>query len=67
MNLFFFFCNSAWLKEGDHPTIMKLNQRIEAITGLDVSTAEELQVSFVDMVVLCIVNMVLLSCLFFSR
>ncbi|PVD38058.1 hypothetical protein C0Q70_00668 [Pomacea canaliculata] len=36
---------SAWLKEGDHPTIMKLNQRIEAITGLDVSTAEELQIA----------------------
>ncbi|XP_076459710.1 prolyl 4-hydroxylase subunit alpha-1-like isoform X2 [Babylonia areolata] len=36
---------SAWLKGTDHPTIAKVNQKIEAITGLNMDTAEELQVA----------------------
>lgn len=36
---------SAWLKGTDHPTVETVNQRIEAVTGLDVSTAEELQIA----------------------
>ncbi|XP_029383199.1 prolyl 4-hydroxylase subunit alpha-1-like isoform X2 [Echeneis naucrates] len=36
---------SAWLGAYEHPVIDKINQRIEDITGLDVSTAEDLQVA----------------------
>ncbi|KAL8609462.1 hypothetical protein ACOMHN_037984 [Nucella lapillus] len=36
---------SAWLKGTDHPTVAKINQRIQAITGLDIETAEELQIA----------------------
>uniref|UniRef100_A0A665VUV8 procollagen-proline 4-dioxygenase n=1 Tax=Echeneis naucrates TaxID=173247 RepID=A0A665VUV8_ECHNA len=36
---------SAWLGAYEHPVIDKINQRIEDITGLDVSTAEDLQVT----------------------
>ncbi|XP_069543809.1 prolyl 4-hydroxylase subunit alpha-1-like isoform X1 [Brachyistius frenatus] len=36
---------SAWLGAHEHPVVAKINQRIEDITGLDVSTAEDLQVA----------------------
>ncbi|XP_038125634.1 prolyl 4-hydroxylase subunit alpha-1-like [Cyprinodon tularosa] len=36
---------SAWLGAFEHPVVEKINQRIEAVTGLDVSTAEDLQVA----------------------
>uniref|UniRef100_A0A3Q3WS80 procollagen-proline 4-dioxygenase n=1 Tax=Mola mola TaxID=94237 RepID=A0A3Q3WS80_MOLML len=36
---------SAWLGAAEHPVVDTINQRIEDITGLDVSTAEELQVA----------------------
>lgn len=36
---------SAWLAPFEHPVVDKINQRIEDITGLDVTTAEDLQVA----------------------
>ncbi|XP_072881491.1 prolyl 4-hydroxylase subunit alpha-1b isoform X1 [Hemitrygon akajei] len=36
---------SAWLSGYEDPVISRINKRIEDITGLDVSTAEELQVA----------------------
>ncbi|XP_075894350.1 prolyl 4-hydroxylase subunit alpha-1b isoform X1 [Nelusetta ayraudi] len=36
---------SAWLTGYDHPDIDKINQRIEDLTGLEMDTAEELQVA----------------------
>ncbi|XP_056152865.1 prolyl 4-hydroxylase subunit alpha-1a isoform X1 [Lampris incognitus] len=36
---------SAWLAAYEHPVVDKINQRIQDITGLDVTTAEELQVA----------------------
>lgn len=36
---------SAWLGAFEHPVVDKINQRIEDITGLDVTTAEDLQVT----------------------
>ncbi|XP_056432334.1 prolyl 4-hydroxylase subunit alpha-1-like [Gadus chalcogrammus] len=36
---------SAWLTSYEHKVVDKINQRIEDITGLDVTTAEELQVA----------------------
>ncbi|XP_069045124.1 prolyl 4-hydroxylase subunit alpha-1 isoform X2 [Lepisosteus oculatus] len=36
---------SAWLTAYEHPLIERVNQRIQDLTGLDVSTAEELQVA----------------------
>ncbi|MBN3322184.1 P4HA1 hydroxylase, partial [Atractosteus spatula] len=36
---------SAWLTAYEHPMIERVNQRIQDLTGLDVSTAEELQVA----------------------
>ncbi|XP_040218229.1 prolyl 4-hydroxylase subunit alpha-1 isoform X2 [Rana temporaria] len=36
---------SAWLSGYEHPVIERINTRIQAITGLDVTTAEELQVA----------------------
>ncbi|XP_032431239.1 prolyl 4-hydroxylase subunit alpha-1-like isoform X4 [Xiphophorus hellerii] len=36
---------SAWLGAYEHPVVDKINRRIEDITGLDVSTAEDLQVA----------------------
>uniref|UniRef100_A0A8C9VVW8 Prolyl 4-hydroxylase subunit alpha-1 n=1 Tax=Scleropages formosus TaxID=113540 RepID=A0A8C9VVW8_SCLFO len=36
---------SAWLTAYEHPVVDRLNQRIEDLTGLDVKTAEELQVA----------------------
>uniref|UniRef100_A0A8C5F799 Prolyl 4-hydroxylase subunit alpha-1 n=1 Tax=Gadus morhua TaxID=8049 RepID=A0A8C5F799_GADMO len=36
---------SAWLTSYEHKVVDKINQRIEDITGLDVTTAEELQVT----------------------
>ncbi|KAL3876586.1 hypothetical protein ACJMK2_034417 [Sinanodonta woodiana] len=36
---------SAWLRSEDHPVIERFNRRIQAITGLDVETAEELQIA----------------------
>ncbi|KAJ8404762.1 hypothetical protein AAFF_G00331490 [Aldrovandia affinis] len=36
---------SAWLAAYEHPVVDKINQRIEDITGLDMKTAEELQVA----------------------
>lgn len=38
---------SAWLAAYEHPVVDRINQRIEDITGLDVKTAEELQVEFI--------------------
>ncbi|XP_015230099.1 PREDICTED: prolyl 4-hydroxylase subunit alpha-1 isoform X1 [Cyprinodon variegatus] len=36
---------SAWLTSYEDPVIEKINERIEAITGLEMDTAEELQVA----------------------
>lgn len=36
--------SSAWLTGYDDPMIEMINQRIEDITGLEMDTAEELQV-----------------------
>uniref|UniRef100_A0A8D0BV74 Prolyl 4-hydroxylase subunit alpha-1 n=1 Tax=Salvator merianae TaxID=96440 RepID=A0A8D0BV74_SALMN len=36
---------SAWLSGYEHPVIARINTRIQDLTGLDVSTAEELQVA----------------------
>uniref|UniRef100_A0A3P8SQY1 procollagen-proline 4-dioxygenase n=1 Tax=Amphiprion percula TaxID=161767 RepID=A0A3P8SQY1_AMPPE len=36
---------SAWLKAYEHPVLDKIDQRIRDITGLDVTTAEDLQVA----------------------
>ncbi|XP_055360209.1 prolyl 4-hydroxylase subunit alpha-1-like isoform X2 [Betta splendens] len=36
---------SAWLGAFEHPVVETINQRIEDITGLDITTAEELQVA----------------------
>ncbi|XP_023197123.1 prolyl 4-hydroxylase subunit alpha-1-like isoform X2 [Xiphophorus maculatus] len=36
---------SAWLGAYEHPVVDKINRRIEDITGLDVGTAEDLQVA----------------------
>nr|XP_020515530.2 prolyl 4-hydroxylase subunit alpha-1-like isoform X1 [Labrus bergylta] len=36
---------SAWIGAFEHPLVDRINQRIEDITGLDLSTAEELQVA----------------------
>ncbi|KAL5019143.1 hypothetical protein ScPMuIL_004865 [Solemya velum] len=36
---------SAWLKAIEHPIIARVNNRIDAITGLELNTAEELQVA----------------------
>ncbi|KAM6964562.1 LOW QUALITY PROTEIN: prolyl 4-hydroxylase subunit alpha-1-like [Tautogolabrus adspersus] len=36
---------SAWIRSFEHPLVDRINQRIEDITGLDLSTAEELQVA----------------------
>lgn len=38
-------CCSAWLTGYEHPVIDTINQRIEDLTGLEMDTAEELQVS----------------------
>ncbi len=35
---------SSWLQGEDHPKVEKVNKRIEAVTRLELSTAEELQV-----------------------
>lgn len=44
--LLMIFSVSAWLAAYEHPVVDHINQRIEDITGLDVKTAEELQVVF---------------------
>nr|XP_033798197.1 prolyl 4-hydroxylase subunit alpha-1-like [Geotrypetes seraphini] len=36
---------SAWLSGYEHPVVERVNQRIQDLTGLDVSTAEELQIA----------------------
>ncbi|CAG5124209.1 unnamed protein product [Candidula unifasciata] len=36
---------SAWLNGKDHPVVERLNDRMSAITGLEMSTAEELQIA----------------------
>ncbi|XP_050391712.1 prolyl 4-hydroxylase subunit alpha-2 isoform X1 [Patella vulgata] len=36
---------SAWLKDDDHEVVHRVNKRIEAITGLTLKTAEELQIA----------------------
>ncbi|KAM3835629.1 prolyl 4-hydroxylase subunit alpha-1 isoform 4-T5 [Vipera latastei] len=36
---------SAWLSGYENPVVARINQRIQDLTGLDVSTAEELQVA----------------------
>lgn len=35
---------SAWLSEDEDPVITQVNQRIADVTGLELETAEELQV-----------------------
>lgn len=35
---------SAWLKEPEHPVVERISRRVEHMTGLTTSTAEELQV-----------------------
>lgn len=40
-----FSCPSAWLAGYEDPVVSRINMRIQDLTGLDVSTAEELQVS----------------------
>lgn len=35
---------SAWLREPEHPVIERISRRVEHMTGLTTSTAEELQV-----------------------
>lgn len=37
--------SSAWLTGYEHPVIEIINQRIEDLTGLEMDTAEELQVN----------------------
>ena len=37
-------CDSAWLTDEEDPVIDKLNQRLSDVTGLDMATAESLQV-----------------------
>lgn len=39
-----FFVLSAWLSGYENPVVSRINMRIQDLTGLDVSTAEELQV-----------------------
>lgn len=41
-----FSCPSAWLSGYEDPVVSRINMRIQDLTGLDVSTAEELQVSY---------------------
>lgn len=36
---------SAWLGAYEHPVVDKINQMIEDVTGLNVKTAEDLQVT----------------------
>ena len=36
---------SCWLNDGDSEVIQTANRRVEAITGLNMKTAEELQIS----------------------
>ncbi|XP_076833627.1 prolyl 4-hydroxylase subunit alpha-1b isoform X2 [Brachyhypopomus gauderio] len=36
---------SAWLTGEDHPVVARINQRLEDVTGLNMDTAEELQVA----------------------
>uniref|UniRef100_A0A8C2XI62 Prolyl 4-hydroxylase subunit alpha-1 n=1 Tax=Cyclopterus lumpus TaxID=8103 RepID=A0A8C2XI62_CYCLU len=36
---------SAWLGAFEHPVVDRINQRVQDVTGLDVTTAEELQVA----------------------
>lgn len=40
--------SSAWLTGYDDPMIDKINDRIEDLTGLEMDTAEELQVKTLD-------------------
>lgn len=42
----YFFKYSAWLSGYESPVISRINTRIQDLTGLDVSTAEELQVDY---------------------
>ena len=39
-----FACYSAWLEESDDEVVTIVNRRIGAVTGLDMTTAEPLQV-----------------------
>ncbi|KAK3090445.1 hypothetical protein FSP39_011937 [Pinctada imbricata] len=36
---------SAWLKDGDHFVVHRVNNRIQAVTGLTMKTAEDLQIA----------------------
>ena len=38
-------CFSCWLNDADSRVIHTANRRVEAITGLNMQTAEELQIS----------------------
>ena len=45
-NVYIFYSGfSCWLNDGDDQVIMNANKRVEAITGLQMKTAEELQIS----------------------
>jgi hypothetical protein len=39
------YLHSAWLRDEDGDLIGKINQRVGALTGLNVDTAEQLQVT----------------------
>ncbi|KAG8197755.1 hypothetical protein JTE90_006801 [Oedothorax gibbosus] len=41
----FTISKSVWLKDEDHPVVKKISQKVEDLTGLTVSTAEELYVA----------------------
>ena len=43
-NNIIFFNHSAWLESEDGEVIAKVNRRIGAVTGLEMNTAEPLQV-----------------------
>lgn len=43
LNLLFASC-SAWLEDSDDEVVAKVNRRIGAVTGLNMNTAEALQV-----------------------
>lgn len=44
ISLLSFLLSSAWLTGYEDPLIDRINQRIEDLTGLEIDTAEELQV-----------------------
>lgn len=39
------FVFSAWLKDSDHPVIARISKRLDHMTGLEIKTAEDLQIA----------------------